>query len=89
MSDLIENPLRKWRNERKLKGLDYSLEHICELFEQAGFEKPSTAKLSRIERDQDIPIEMIPAIEAIMGIPAKEQRPDLAKIFDCAAGDAA
>ncbi len=77
MSETIENPLRKWRNEQKL-----SLEEACQLFADRGFQKPSTAKLSRIERDQDIPIEMIPAIEAITGIPAKDQRPDLAKIFD-------
>lgn len=77
MSEIASNPLRRWR-----VGLDYSLEHVCDLFERAGFDKPSTAKLSRIERDQDIPVEMIPAIEAITGISAKEQRPDLAKIFD-------
>jgi hypothetical protein len=52
------------------------------LLEKQGIKRPSAAKLSRIERDQDIPVEMIPAIEAITGIPAKEQRPDLAKIFD-------
>ncbi len=52
------------------------------MLERQGLERPSAAKLSRIERDQDIPIEMISAFEAITGIPAKEQRPDLAKIFD-------
>lgn len=77
MSDVIETPLRKWRN-----GLGYSLDHVCDLLKKQGLERPSAAKLSRIERDQDIPVEMIPAIEAITGIPAKEQRPDLAKIFD-------
>jgi transcriptional regulator with XRE-family HTH domain len=77
MSEAAENPLRKWRND---KGL--SLEAMCELFAERGFEKPSTAKLSRIERDQNVPLKMIAAVEAIMGIPAKEQRPDLAKILD-------
>lgn len=52
------------------------------MLEQQGLERPSAAKLSRIERDQNIPVEMISAFEAITGIPAKEQRPDLAKIFD-------
>lgn len=77
MSDLAENPLRKWRN-----GLGYSLDHVCDLLKNHGLDRPSAAKLSRIERDQNIPVEMIPAIEAITGIPAKEQRPDLAKIFE-------
>jgi transcriptional regulator with XRE-family HTH domain len=72
-----ESDLRKWRN-----GLGYSLDYVCDLLEQQGMERPSAAKLSRIERDQDIPIEMIPAIEAITGLSAKQQRPDLAKIFD-------
>jgi hypothetical protein len=79
MSEIIENPLRKWRTEQKL-----SLEEACQLFADRGFQKPSTAKLSRIERDQYVPVEMIPAVEAITGVPAKEQRPDLAKIFDAA-----
>lgn len=77
MSETDENPLRKWRNDQGL-----SLEAACELFAKRGFEKPSTAKLSRIERDQFVPVEMIPAVEAITGISAKDQRPDLAKIFE-------
>jgi len=71
-----ENPLRKWRNDRGL-----SLEAVCQLFSDRGFERPSIAKLSRIERDQDVPAEMIPAVEAITGIPAKDIRPDLAELF--------
>lgn len=84
MSETAENPLRKWRNDQKL-----SLEEACQLFADRGFAKPSTAKLSRIERDQFVPVEMIPAVEAITGVPAKEQRPDLAKIFESAAESAA
>ena len=79
MSEPATNPLRKWRNDQGL-----SLEQACELFEKRGFDKPSTAKLSRIERDQDVPAEMIPAVEAITGIPAKEIRPDLAELFGVA-----
>jgi hypothetical protein len=77
MSAETESDLRKWRER-----LGHSLDHVCDLLEKQGIKRPSAAKLSRIERDQDIPVEMIPAIEAITGIPAKEQRPDLAKIFD-------
>lgn len=76
MSETAVNKLRKWRLDQGL-----NLEEMCELFVKRGFPKPSTAKLSRIERDQDIPAELIPAIEAITGIPAKEQRPDLAELF--------
>jgi len=77
MSEEPKSAIRTWRELRKL-----SLEDVCDLLKQQGLERPSAAKLSRIERNQDIPPEMIPAFEAITGIPAKEQRPDLAKIFD-------
>lgn len=76
MSEEPKSALRAWRTSR-----GYSLEHVCGLLEQQGLERPSAAKLSRIERTQDVPPEMIPAFKAITGIPAKEQRPDLAKIF--------
>lgn len=76
MSNEPKSALRKWRIEA-----GYSLDEVCVLLEQQGLERPSAAKLSRIEREQDIPPEMIPAFVAITGIPAKEQRPDLAKIF--------
>lgn len=79
MTEKPKSRLRQWRND-----LGYSLDHVCALIEQRGLERPSEAKLSRIERDQDIPPEMLPAFEAITGIPAKEFRPDLAKIFDSA-----
>lgn len=68
--------LRKWRTDLK-----FSLEHVCGLLEKQGLNRPSEAKLSRIERDQDIPTDMLPAFEAITGIPAKDLRPDLAKLF--------
>lgn len=76
MSEIAVNPLRKWRNGREL-----NLDQACELFAKHGY-PISSAKLSRIERDQSVPVEMLPAIEAITDIPAKELRPDLAKIFD-------
>ena len=76
MSEKPETSRRKWR-----AGQRYSLDHVCDLIQQQGLKRPSAAKLSRIERDQDIPPDLLPAIEAITGIPAKELRPDLAKIF--------
>jgi len=76
MSEKPKSKLRKWRD-----GLGYSLDHVCDLIKDKGLPRPSAAKLSRIEREQNIPPEMIPAIEAITDIPAKELRPDLAKIF--------
>lgn len=75
MSEIAKR-IRKWRNDQGL-----SLEKACELFAERGFEKPSTAKLSRIERDQNVPVDMIPAVAAITGIPAKEIRPDLAEVL--------
>lgn len=79
MTDKIENPLRKWRSDRKL-----SLEEVCDRFAEKGFQRPSIAKLSRIERDQSVPAEMIPAVEAVTDIPAKILRPDLAELFGAA-----
>lgn len=77
MSEEQKSAIRTWRELRKL-----SLDKVCDLLQQQGLERPSAAKLSRIEREQNIPVEMISAFEAITGVPAKEQRPDLAKIFD-------
>jgi hypothetical protein len=76
MSNEPKSALRTWREKAK-----YSLDYVCDLLEQQGLQRPSAAKLSRIEREQDIPPEMIPAFKAITGVPAKELRPDLAKIF--------
>lgn len=76
MTEDITNPVRKWRSE---KGL--SLEDACDLFVEHGFRRPSIAKLSRIERDQHVPIEMIPKLEKITGIAARLLRPDLAELF--------
>jgi hypothetical protein len=69
--------LRLWRTGHK-----FSLDHVCSLIEKHGHKRPSEAKLSRIERDQDIPPDLLPALEAITGIPAKELHPELAKIFE-------
>ena len=76
MSESIHTKLRQWREGQKL-----SLEEACALYAERGFQKPSTAKLSRIERDQAVPFKMVPAVEAITGLPAKEIRPDLAELI--------
>lgn len=70
------NLVRKWRKEQRL-----TLDQACDLFPQRGFDRPSIAKLSRIERDQSVPIEDVPAVAAVTGIPAKELRPDLAELM--------
>ena len=69
--------LRTWR-----KGKGYSLDEVCDLIAHQGVDRPSIAKLSRIERDQQIPVELIPALAAITEIPPRELRPDIARIFD-------
>lgn len=76
MSESIHTRLRKWR-----ENIGLNLEEACALYQERGFAKPSTAKLSRIERDQFVPVKMVPAVQAITGIPAKEIRPDLAELL--------
>lgn len=71
---MSENPLRKWRNANNL-----NLDQACAFFAERGC-KTSTAKLSRIERNQPIPLDMLPKVAAITGIPARELRPDLAEL---------
>ena len=61
MSQSTESPLRKWRTAQGL-----SLDEVCDLLERQGIERPSAAKLSRIERDQNIPVEMIAAIALVV-----------------------
>lgn len=76
MSESAVNPLRKWRNERGL-----NLDEACGLFAAHGY-PVSSAKLSRMERDQEIPIDDLPVVQAVTGIPAKELAPEVAKIFE-------
>lgn len=77
MSETDQNPIRKWRVDAKL-----SLEAACDLFAAHNFEKPSTAKLSRIETGQAVPIDMIEQFVAVTGLSAKEISPKVAKIFE-------
>lgn len=69
--------LRQWRLDRKL-----SLDAVCDLLHQQGLDRPSAAKLSRIERKQKVPASLLPALVKITGIPAKEMRPDLAEQYE-------
>lgn len=67
------------RDYRARSGL--SLEGLADQIRDHGCERPSTAKLSRIETSQPIPTELLDVFEKITGTPAKELRPDLAKHF--------
>lgn len=67
--------LRKWRND-----LGLNLDEACALFAERGY-PISSAKLSRVERDQTIPLDELPRVVAVTGIPAKELAPEIAKIF--------
>ena len=58
-----------------------SLEWLAGQIERYNGYKPSTAKLSRIETGQDIPVELLPTLERITTIPAARLRPDLARLF--------
>lgn len=69
--------LRAWRN-----GKGYSLDQVCDLIAAKGVERPSAAKLSRIERDQDIPLDLVPALVEISGIPFLQLRPDIARMLE-------
>lgn len=72
-----ETKIRKWRVEQKL-----SLDAVCDLLKEQGLQRPSIAKVSRIEWGlQNVPLDMVPALSAITGFPAKEIRPDLAEKF--------
>ena len=68
--------IRVWRRGKRLK-----LEAMCDLLEMRGIKRPSAAKLSRIERGQKIPSDMIGAFVSLTGIPAETLRPDLAESF--------
>jgi hypothetical protein len=77
MSETAENPIRKWR-----VGAELSLEQACDKFVEHGYDRPSTAKLSRIETGQAVPVDMIEQFAAITGLSAKEISPKIAKIFE-------
>jgi hypothetical protein len=75
MDEKPDSPLRKWRN-----GLGLNLDEACAFFKERGVEV-STAKLSRIERKQDIPLDMLPDLSRVTDIPVADLAPNVAKIF--------
>lgn len=77
-----ETKIRKWRRDNNL-----SLDKVCDLIAEQGLDRPSAAKVSRIEWGQNAPLDLLPALEAITGIPAKEIRPDLAEKFEKVFGE--
>lgn len=83
MQNTRETAIRKWRKEAGL-----SLEEACDRFEQQGFKRPSTAKLSRIENGQDVPPDMVAEFQAVTGLMPSEISPKLAKIFAAETGAA-
>jgi transcriptional regulator with XRE-family HTH domain len=68
--------VRAFRDAHKL-----SLDDLADRIREHGHDRPSIAKLSRIETGQPVPTDLVPALQAITGIPAERLRPDLAKIF--------
>ena len=72
----MTNPIRAFRERDKI-----SLKGLADLIAAEGYDRPSEAKLSRIETGQKCPVALLPALEKVTGIPAKELRPDLAKVF--------
>ena len=76
MNDVAVSPLRKWRLEQKL-----SLDAACDLFSRPGY-RPSPAKLSRMERGQEIPRDMLSRIHQVTKIPAKELCPELVETVE-------
>jgi hypothetical protein len=80
MSDL--HPIRAFRDREKI-----SLEKLADLLVEQGIERPSVAKLSRIETGQPCPVDLVAPLERITGVPAKDIRPDLARLFLHTMGD--
>lgn len=59
-----------------------SLDKLADRIATEGGERPSAAKLSRIETGkQPVATDILDPLEKITGIPAKSLRPDLAKHF--------
>lgn len=78
MSDT--HPIRQFRQTHKPP---ISLEKLADLLVAEGVEeRPSAAKLSRIETGQPCPVDLLKPLQKITGVPAKDIRPDLAEIFE-------
>lgn len=76
--------IRSYRADHKL-----SLDDLADRLKDEGCDRPSAAKLSRIETDlQPVTPDILPALSKITGIPRDELRPDWAAVLR-ASGDAA
>jgi len=73
----MTHPLKAFRDREKI-----SLKRLADRVAESGVKRPSEAKLSRIENGQPCPVDLLPALEKVTGVPAKEIRPDLAKVFE-------
>ena len=74
--------IRDWRTREK----KISLDDLADLLKDAGAERPSTAKLSRIETGiQPVSLDILDALVLVTHIPAASLRPDLAALMQGAA----
>jgi transcriptional regulator with XRE-family HTH domain len=72
------------RDFRLAKG--WSLDDFADQIREQGYDRPSAAKLSRIEtKVQPVSLDILPAISKITEIPRGELRPDLASALHEAA----
>ena len=69
------------RHARYAQGIE-TLAEFADRIEVYGADKPSIAKLCRIEKGvQPVPTDILVALAAIIGMPAARLRPDLAAMF--------
>lgn len=68
---------------RKSYEPELSLDGLADRIKRLSRKRPSVAKLSRIETGkQPVPLDIIKPLEKITGIPARQLRPDLAKLLE-------
>lgn len=71
---------RRIREARERAGIT-SLEHFADQIRDSGCERPSGAKISRVETGvQPVPLDILGAVSTLTGIPENELRPDLAQL---------
>lgn len=73
----MTHPIRAFREREGI-----SLKGLADIIASEGVGRPSEAKLSRIENGQKCPVALLPTLEKVSGISAKELRPDLARVFE-------
>lgn len=78
--DVIGGRIRAWREGQVPR---VSLDRLADLLAEKGCQRPSAAKLSRIETgDHPAVPDILTALEDVTRIPAAEIRPDLAAMFN-------